>query len=790
MKRILTLWIILSFGTQVLQAQNLFQLVKGVVTDGETGIPLAGANIIILESNPPSGAITGQDGRFRLSSNLGRISLKISYLGYSDQIINNILISSGKEVEINVPLRENVVKTADVVVKSGKQGSVSLNQMATISTSTIRTDDALRYAGGFYDPSRIVNAFAGVVTSNSDVSNDIVIRGNSSRGLLWRLEGIEIPNPNHFSDGQGGSGGAFSAITSNVIDNFDFFTGAFPAEFGNAISGVMDLNLRKGNSDRHENAFQTGMIGAEFSAEGPFSEKSKASYLIDARYTNFKFLSDLGIIDLGETNFSPRTKDLVFNINIPTKSIGNLSLFGTFGSSAIGKIAIKDKTKWLSQTDRWEEKESQSFGNVGIKHLFIIPGARTYIKTTIGLTNYNSSYYEGYVDSTYFRNTSYYNSYNYPSIRGAILVNHKFDVRNTFRGGIIINRLTGSLSNFSLLSSGNFDTLVNPIANCNLIQGYVQWKYRALENTEVISGFHLFRSSLNEKTLLEPRLGLKWAVASGKSISLGIGLHSRMESLAVYYARVKNQANLRSAFNRNLEFTKSIHLISGFDYTINDYLKLRLELYYQSLYDVPIVNKITSQYSTINSSERLPDAVLENKGTGINKGLELTIERAFSKNYYFLITGSLFDSRYKAGDKKTYNTYYNTRYVSNILFGKDFQVGSNKKNSIGINAKYSIRGGYRFTPVDYDKSIQSKKVVYNLAATYSDQLPAFSRLDGGINFRSNHSSYSWVIMLDVQNLTNRKNVFKKRFFYENGEILFENSVSMGIVPVFNFRLEF
>jgi outer membrane receptor protein involved in Fe transport len=208
------------------------------------------------------------------------------------------------------------------------------------------------------------------------------------------------------------------------------------------------------------------------------------------------------------------------------------------------------------------------------------------------------------------------------------------------------------------------------------------------------------------------------------------------------------------------------------------------------LFDVPIVNKISSQYSTINSSERLPDVVLENIGTGTNKGLELTLERSFSKNYYFLITGSLFDSWFKAGDKNVYNTYYNTRYVSNILIGKDFPVGTGRKNSIGINAKYVVRGGYRYTPVDYEKSIKSKKVIYNVSATYSEQLPPFLRLDGGINFRNNQKNYSWVIMLDIQNVTNRKNIFKKRFIYENGNIISENNVSLGIVPVFNFRLEF
>jgi len=208
------------------------------------------------------------------------------------------------------------------------------------------------------------------------------------------------------------------------------------------------------------------------------------------------------------------------------------------------------------------------------------------------------------------------------------------------------------------------------------------------------------------------------------------------------------------------------------------------------LFNIPIVNKYTSQYSTINSAERLPDAVLENEGTGLNKGIELTIEKAFTRNYYFLITGSLFDSWYKAGDKRHYNTYYNTRYVSNLLFGKDFYVGRNKKNSISINAKYVIRGGYRFTPVDEYKTMKSKRIIYETSASYGDQLPSFSRLDAGINFRKNHSFYSWIVMLDIQNAINRKNVFRRRFSFENGKIVSSDVLSLGIIPVINFRVEF
>jgi hypothetical protein len=790
MRKSFIILLILLTGVLDSQSQIIKQLLKGTVTDRETRIVLQGANIFELNSTPPNGAVTDASGKFKLTTNIGRVTLRITYLGYEEMIIRDILVGSGKEIDIDISLQEKIIRTSDVVVRSDNTGGRSINQMATISTNTVRTDDALRYAGGFYDPSRIVNAFAGVVTSNSDYSNDIVIRGNSSRGLLWRVEGIEVQNPNHFSDGQGGSGGAFSAITSNVIANFDFFTGAFPAEFGNAFSGVMDLNLRKGNADRHEYAFQTGMIGAEVSMEGPFTSGKNASYLINARYTNFKILSNLGIIDLGESNYAPRTKDLAFNINLPLKTAGNLNFFGVLGASELGKIASHDTSEWNSLSDQWEEMEKQSSGTFGLKHLYVVPGSNTYIKTVLAYTSFSNSYREGYIDSSLISSDSYSYSYNYPAFRTSILINHKFNSGNSIRGGVNLNFLSAKMTNYQKNKSGTFDTLVSPTADGELFQAYLQWKYRPAADLELNTGVHVIGFSVNGQVSVEPRFGLRWQLTQRGSIIAGFGFHSRTESLSVYNSLIKTSSGERSALNSELGMSKAFHLVAGFDISVTKDIRLRAEGYFQHLYKIPIVNKITSQYSTINSSERLPEAQLENEGTGMNKGIEVTIEKSFTKGYYFLLTGSLFDSWYIPGDQQKYNTYYNTRYVSNLLTGKDFYIGKNKRNSIGINARYVFRGGYRYTPVDVAKTIKAKRIIFNTSATYDRQLPDFWRLDAGINFRRNQDRYAWIIMLDIQNVTNHENVFRRRFTWENGNIVSYDNLSLGIVPVFNFRVEF
>lgn len=790
MRKLIFLSVFLTFVGLTIHSQPITQVLKGSVSDKETGKPLPGANILILNTNPPYGTSTDTEGRFRFNAEIGRIAVKVTFLGYEDLVVNDILVASGKEIFLPVELQEKVIQTKEVTVKPEDAGKSSLNPMAAASAVTIRTKDAMRYAGGFYDPSRIVNAFAGISNANNDYSNDIVIRGNSSRGLLWRLEGIEIPNPNHFSEGQGGSGGAFSAITSNVIDNFDFFTGAFPAEYGNAFSGVMDLNLRKGNSDKREYAFQTGMIGAEISLEGPFSKGSDASYLCNARYTSFKLLSDLKIIDLEETNVAPSTKDLVYNIYLPLHNSGTINFFGLLYSNRIGKTVVHDISEWKTLSDRWEEMGAQSSATFGAKYFYTLPDEKTYLKSVIAYSSYQDSWYEGYVDSTYIRTNSYSSDYKYPSLRYSLLLNHKMNSRNIFRSGIILNFLSGEMSDYRLTSTGKYDTLLNPSASGNLYQGYFQWKHRSASNLELIAGLHFMRYSLNDQSSLEPRIGIRWQMAPGNTFLAGFGLHSRAESLAVYNALVKDKNGRRLLLNNDLELSKSLHWVAGLDLMMNRDIRFRIEGYIQYLFNIPIVNKTTSQYSTINAAERLTDAALENAGTGMNKGIEITFEKAFSRNYYFLITGSLIDSWYKAGDRRQYNTYYNTRFISNVIAGKEFPVGKNKRNSIGLNSRLILRGGYRYTPVNVYQSLKSKKIAYDNFQSYESQLPDFLRLDVGINFKKNHLKYSWIIMLDVQNATGRKNVFKRRFTYENSLIVSNDILSLGTVPVFNFRVEF
>lgn len=744
----------------------LLQTVKGRVTDQDSKTALSGVNIVLLNSESSIRGVTDARGRFSFKIPVGMQSMKFTYAGYEPYVAADISVISGRESFLNVEMREAVVMMKEVVVESGKPGNQPLNPMATVSARQLSPEDAGRYAAGFYDPARMASVFAGVM-ANDDGRNDIVIRGNSPMGLLWKLEGIEIPNPNHFTDGQGGSGGIFSIISSDVLTNSDFFTSAFPAEYGNATSGILDLNMRTGNADKREYGIQIGMIGSQLSLEGPLGKNRNVSYLFNYRYGNLQFLNKLGLIGLNDNRMPPVFQDLNFNINFRSRKAGTFSLFGIAGASSTG---TEKETLNMSGKPvvREERRENHKMGVMGLKHVLTLPDNKTFIKTIVAASYQYDRWKEG---------SATIGTYTYPSLRFASTLSHKFSARSNFRTGLVYNQLFFDAYGTRENDTTNNRVSVNDKGTTGLAEAFMEWKYRLTDKFEVNSGIRGSLFLLNQNYSIEPRLGLNWQVSPKSSFKYGFGLHSRVEPLSVYFFQTTGSDGMLSRPNKGLKPTKAMHHVLGYDLSFSPDLRLKAEAYFQNLYHVPIIDNPNSTYSRINSLHGMPDSALVNKGKGYNKGIELTLEKFYAKNYYILLTGSLFDSKYKAGNGKKYNTYFNTGYQSNFLIGKDFKTGITGQNIFSLNFKALVHGGFRYTPVN--------------AETYSAHLPYYLRFDLGMKYRKNNPGYSWILSLDVQNITNRKNVVE----YETGVTPDNRTVlrpeeGLGIVPVLNLKIEF
>jgi hypothetical protein len=281
----LLLPLVISFS---LQAQMLTQTIRGTVIDKVSQTTLPGASIILVNSDPLIGTTTDPDGNFKLTQiPVGTHTIRISFIGYKEVTLPNILVNSGKEVVLTIPIDEDITQLDEIVIRPDLEKNKPLNEMATVSTRAFSVEETRRFAAAVNDPARAAVSFAGVVSAD-DGSNSISIRGNSPFGLLWRMEGVDIPNPNHFAD-VGSSGGGISILSSQLLANSDFSTGAFPAEYGNALAGVFDLNLRKGNNEKHEYTVQAGFLGMDVAMEGPFAKNYRGSYLINYRYSTLSW---------------------------------------------------------------------------------------------------------------------------------------------------------------------------------------------------------------------------------------------------------------------------------------------------------------------------------------------------------------------------------------------------------------------------------------------------------------------------------------------------------------------
>jgi hypothetical protein len=754
-------------------AQQPAQLVKGRVIDTESQQPVIGANIIVTSLSPVTGSVTDTEGYFRIENvAVGRHSFKITCIGYEDAFMQEVTVGSGKEVELNIRLTESFRKLNEVVIKAQKESGAPLNDMISVSGRSFTVDQTKRFAAAVNDPARMALSFAGVAT-NDDGGNQIIIRGNSPKGMLWRMEGVEIPNPNHFAQ-EGSSGGGISALSANVLGNSDFLTGAFPAEYGNATSGVFDLKMRKGNNEKREYAMQAGILGLDFAAEGPIGERGGASYLANYRYSTLSVLSKIGLNIQGDA--STDFQDAAFKVHVPYDDKTVVTVWGMGGLST----STVDK-------DDFKENFKSNRGIVGVNYLRYL-NSKSYLENIVSYTATRQS--NDFYDKD--KQTTFQQNFTNQALRISLLYNYKLNSRNTFRTGLIVNHLDFNLFDRDN-EEGPFRVNVDQKGNTLLFQGYAQWKYRLTPAITLNTGLHGMLLALNNQHSIEPRFGMKWSVAPKHTVSLGGGLHSKTESISTYFAQVSVGDNKTDLLNKNLKLMKSAHTVAGYEYRPSESWRIQTEAYYQHHYNIPIgpVNTTTPfllHNSLINEVSGFVTDSLVSAGKGRSYGLELTLEKSLTNGIYFMSTTSLYQSKYTGRDGIERDSRFNGKFVQNVLAGKEWKVGKNKTNIFAANIKLLASGGNRTTPIDLEKSRANGKTERDWTKSYSEQLPYYFRTDLRVSYTKNRKRTTSTISLDIQNVSNRLNAFDR--YYDDKEDKIELVTQTGLIPVLNYRLEF
>ncbi len=770
-------------------AQNYVQTIRGVVIDAHTGIPLPGATVILNETK---GIATDANGQFRFDDVVvGRHNLTISFVGYKPYSNSSFNITTGKEFYLEIKLEESTTELEAVEVKYKVNKMAPLNEMATASSRMFTIEETERYAGSVGDPARMASNFPGVNSLN-DQSNTIVIRGNSPFGMLWIMEGIDIPNPSHFG-AMGGTGGAISMLNNNTLNNSDFFTGAFPAQYSNALSGVFDLTMRQGNTSKFEFIGQVAFNGFEVGVEGPISSKNNTSFLANYRYSTMALMDKVIGVENLALQAVPYYQDLNIKATVYRGKLGRVSMFVSGGLNHIGMNDEKlEPEKWAHSVVGQNHRLDGSSGVAGVSHI-INPGSRTKIETSFAFTG---TTYKFWADTLTRLNPTpapqHRHSDHELTLALSSRLTYKASAKNIFSTGIYVQPMQFQfVDSMYQKSLGSFLVLNNFIGNYTLSRFFVQWKHNFTDNTSLVLGNNVMHFTENNNISVEPRLGLRHGFSGNQSVSLAGGLHGNLAPRLFYVYATPDENGVLQRSNQNLGFTKSLHLIAGYDLMLSGETRLKFETYYQYHFNVPVSKDIPA-WSILNYGSDWVDFVkpmgnLVNEGTGKNYGIELTLEKFLSRGYYYLITGSLYEAKYTGFDGVERNSVFNGNFIINALAGKEFTLKD--RNVLSFDAKIVWAGSKRILPfTSYQVSEYYHVKVDDWGNAYKERLPDFFRVNLRVGYKINLFNATHELAVDFYNLTNRKNIFLEIFDNVTGET--RTMYQFSFMPVALYRVQF
>ena len=759
--------------------------------DKQSQSPLPGTVIQIIGSDPLMGTVTDEKGFFKLQNvPIGRFQLKIYMLGYKEKFIT-IVLNAGKESVNIIELEESVVQGEEIVVTAEQDKTQTNNKMNTVSSRLFSAEEAARYAGSRNDPARMAANFAGVSGAN-DSRNDIIIRGNSPLGVLWRLNGLDIPNPNHFGN-SGSTGGPVSILNNNTLDNSDFMTGAFASDYGNATAGVFDLRMRKGNEEKFEFITQVGFNGFELGAEGPLNRKKNASFLVDYRYSTLSVFKALNI-DFGTGAAVPQYQDITFKADVNSEKAGKFSVWGIGGLSYVALLeSDKKEGQDLYGYSARDTYFRSNVGAGGISHTYLFKN-NAYLRMNAGISGSYNNIIADRIDTSFHTVKNLKPEYRQITQTIHYVANStfhkKFNSRNYISTGIYLDLFNSifvdSVDNY--FGTNTFETLRDYKGNSGLLRAFFQWQHKFSDRLSLNTGVTDQYFLLNESNAIEPRIGLKYSLTHKQSLSLGGGLHSQLQPTYVYFASETLPNGNRVETNRSLDFTRAAHAVIAHDAVLGNNFRVKTEVYYQYIYNAP-VKDTSSFFSVLNLGADFdsPNVThLVSKGTGKNYGIELTLEKFYSKGYYFLITGSLFQSLYTGSDGVERSTAFNGNYVTNALAGKEFKI--NQKHVLILDVRATYAGGKKYTPIDIPASILAKEQRNDESRAYSLQYPEYFRMDVKPGYRYNSKRVTHEFSVDIQNITKHDNVFQQTYDITNERLKTDYQLKFFVIP--QYRLMF
>ena len=800
MRIFLLLLSFIPFTGFITLSQNNTQTIRGTVFDSETRQPLTGAKVFVEGIEPQIGAITDDMGKFRLESvPVGRRAVRCQYNGYGEYTSESVILNSSKEWVLEISLTEEVMEasTEEVIISARDYPTRATNELAVVSTRSFNAEETERYAASVNDPGRMALSLPGVQQGGDENENEIIVRGNSSFGVLWRLEGIDIPNPNHFAKA-GSSGGGITVFSAQLLDRSDFSTGGMPAEYGNAIAGAYDVKFRKGNMENREYRIKLGLLGLDFATEGPI-KKGQSSYLVNYRYSTLSLLNKAGFELVGE-RVDNDFQDLSFNLAFNSKD--GRKYLTWFGISGLSEEHYRPKDDPLDRefgvSNHWEDRvRGSDMGATGLTFTYLID-EKSWLKSVVAVMSGNIDYQ---YDTLSMQDVRFrYNTEKYQDTRiaTAITYNRKLSRETYFKAGLHANQIFFTYYRQSLPRRPTSDITqadlnrsisIDGKGNTQTVQTYAQISHELASGLTINAGAHFLYLNLNGTAAIDPRISFKYIPAPRHTLALAYGIHSQMLPLGYYYYTQLDTAldGSVSSYNPNfdLKMVRSHHLIGAWNYNFGSNMRIGLDVYYQRLFQVPV--RIDENWWLLNNQGAVATAPVISEGKGTNYGMNLFAEKFFSNSIFFLATFSRFESTYELPDGRVFNTRYGTKFGSSLTLGKEFAF---KKGSVlQMGGRVIYNGGFRYTTPDWDLSRAEGRFIGDESQVFASQISPYYRIDARISYRVNKKKFASVLNLDVQNILNRKNSRSVGWDAVANDLNF-GVHGGGFVPVLSYQVDF
>lgn len=778
--------------------------ISGQVQEKLSRQAIANAEVELMYFQPKKSTFADSLGNFKLTGiPVGRHRLLVRSENYEDAIFNNLIVSVGKTPVITIYMEEKVI-TENQIASSKKLNSISIqpdviNTMVDISNQPFTLDEVNHYSGSRSDPARLVTGFAGIINPD-DARNDLIVRGATPLGIKWKLEGLDVGNPNHFGY-MSTSGGYFPIININMMDNSEFLYGNFSAENGNSTSGTFDINLRKGNTLKTDATAQFSLNGVEAMIEGPFRKGGDASYLVAARYSVLKLFGLLGL-DFN-SGALPDYFDINFNIHLVDNAKRQSSIFGIYGFSSFLSTVEKSSSGSISINDDNKENNTKIHNGVlGWKHREIL-SSQTYWQTTLGVVaNYNKEsdlFYIQEPDSSFYTYTGYDESLLMLKYSLNSFINTKFNTKFSMRAGLGLHYRQFDLAGYA----NRYDTLGYTLYDFKggslLAEAFVQGQYKLNRKLKFTLGLRGQFATINNAWSAEPRFAMIWNPAPRHQIAVGYAWQSSEVPFRVQFQQFANYNSQGQVIDyntsqQNLDFMRNHYVTLEYTFQIADGWQATLMPYYKYWTSIPVATEKANGFSLVNyASEPLTNEIppyrMESSGTAQNYGVDLSIKKIFSRGYFVVLNGSWLNSIYQGSDLKSYNSGFNHSYIARLMAGKEFKVGKRKNNALFFSTTFTYAHGGFSTPLDLEASRLVQNEVYS-DDWYSKRIPDYLRWDlkFGMRINSRNKKLSHYFYIDAMNVLNRKNI--AYYYYDNQAHAEVPTYQVGFVPDILYRIQF